>query len=83
MTVVVVISGCHDSRDNHAQFHAIKQATTVANASHKMGLNVDANISFMFKEWPNFIERYKAAAEAGYFMFFLVNISCNLWRLYR
>lgn len=34
--------------------------------SFKMSLKVDANISFMFKEWPNFIDRYKAASEAGY-----------------
>ncbi|XP_028404634.1 putative hydroxypyruvate isomerase isoform X2 [Dendronephthya gigantea] len=31
-----------------------------------MSLKVDANISFMFKEWPNFIDRYKAASEAGF-----------------
>ena len=32
-----------------------------------MGLKVDANISFMFKEYPNFIDRYRAASEAGYY----------------
>ena len=43
--------------------------------AHKMsGLKVDANISFMFKEWPNFIDRYKAASEAGYFMLFCESI---------
>lgn len=60
-----VVMACATTRTNHAQFHEL-------NIYKMPGIKVDANISFMFKEWPNFIDRYKAASEAGYFIYLLV-----------
>ncbi|XP_046843571.1 putative hydroxypyruvate isomerase [Xenia sp. Carnegie-2017] len=36
------------------------------NGKRLYGLRVDANISFMFTEWENFIDRYSAASNAGF-----------------
>lgn len=45
------------------------------NGKRLYGLKVDANISFMFTEWENFIDRYSAASNAGKifdFSFFVI-----------